>query len=177
MSTIMKKIIVLGLLMFLTACAGTTTPKIEENTEVKQSTKSVDHAPIIGGVERVYVENIATPFHARVDTGAEISSIDAMNITPFERDGEKWVSFEVLNRANGKKTKFEKPLKRKTVIKRTLEREQRYVVKLKVKMGKNLITAEFSLNDRSKFDYQVLIGRNIINGRYIVDTSVSNTLR
>ena len=83
----------------------------------------------------------------------------------------------IVNRSNGEKIKMEKPIKRKTVIKRTLEKEQRYVVKLKVKMGKNLITADFSLNDRSKFDYQVLIGRNIINGRYLVDTSISNTLR
>lgn len=173
----MKKIIVLGLLMFVTACASTSTPKIEENIEAKQPAKVADHAPIIGGVERVYVDGMKTPFHARVDTGAETSSIDVINLTPFERDGEKWVSFEVINRTNGEKTKFEKPIKRKAVIKRTGEKEQRYVVRLKIKMGNNVINADFSLNDRSKFDYQVLIGRNIINGRYIVDVSASNTLR
>lgn len=173
----MKKITVLGLLMFLVACSTVAPEKVSEVSEPVVGSKSSVQNPIIGGVERLYIEDDKTPFHARIDTGAEISSIDAVNITPFERDGEKWVSFEIVNRASGKRVKLEKPLKRKTVIKRTSQREQRYVVKLKVRMGKNSITAEFSLNDRSKFDYQVLIGRNIINGRYLVDTSISNTLR
>lgn len=172
----MKKII-LGLLMFLTACTTVEKPVVTEPTPPKQPTKTVDHAPIIGGVERVYFDGIKTPFHARIDTGAETSSIDAQNITPFERDGEKWVSFELVNRSSGEKLKFEKPVKRRTIIVRTGKEERRYVVRLKIRMGKNLITSDFSLNDRSKFEYQALIGRNIINGRYIVDTSVSNTLR
>lgn len=173
----MKKTTVLGMLMMLTACATAPTPKIDENIEPKQPTKTVNQLPSIGGVERVYVENIKAPFHARVDTGAETSSIDVQNITPFERDGEKWVSFDLVNRANGEKLKLEKPIKRKTVIKRTNEAEHRYVVRLKIRMGKNLINTDFTLNDRSKFDYQVLIGRNILSGRYIVDVSTSNTLR
>ena len=173
----MKQLAVLVLVMIISACSTTTSDKINSNSDANVPAKTVAQNPIIGGVERVYVEDIKAPFHARIDTGAETSSIDVQSITPFERDGEKWVSFEIVNRSNGEKIKMEKPIKRKTVIKRTLEKEQRYVVKLKVKMGKNLITADFSLNDRSKFDYQVLIGRNIINGRYLVDTSISNTLR
>ena len=39
-----------------------------------------------------------------------------------------------------------------------------------------MINAEFTLNDRSKFDYQVLIGRNIINGRFIIDPTLENTM-
>ena len=43
-------------------------------------------------------------------------------------------------------------------------------------MGDEIIDAEFTLNDRSKFEYQVLIGRNILNGRFIIDPSIENTL-
>lgn len=163
--------------MMLTACQSIETPQPTPSLEDKKPVKVQTHAPIIGGVERVYIEDMKTAFHARIDTGAETSSIDVQNITPFERDGEKWVAFELVNRSSGEKVKVEKPVKRKTTIKRTDNREKRYVVRLKVRMGKNNITAEFSLNDRSKFDYQALIGRNIITGRYLVDTSLSNTLR
>ena len=45
-----------------------------------------------------------------------------------------------------------------------------------VKFGNEIITAVFSLADREKFEYQALIGRNILTGRAIVDTSVSHTL-
>lgn len=161
----------------MTACKTTEQPKPLPDVEDKQPAKVQTHAPIIGGVERVYIEDVKTPFHARIDTGAETSSIDVQNLTPFERDGEKWVAFDLVNRTSGEKSRIEKPIKRKTTIKRTENVEKRYVVRLKVRMGKSNITAEFSLNDRSKFDYQALIGRNIISGRYLVDPAISNTLR
>ena len=50
------------------------------------------------------------------------------------------------------------------------------LVIMDIKMGQKLIKAEFTLNDREKFDYQLLIGRNIINGRYIIDPTLQNTL-
>ena len=46
-----------------------------------------------------------------------------------------------------------------------------------VKFGKEVITGvRFTLADREKFEYQALIGRNILTGRAIVDTALSNTL-
>ncbi|MBQ9235006.1 MAG: ATP-dependent zinc protease [Alphaproteobacteria bacterium] len=167
---------IMGVSMMLTACASVEPPQVNEVKEDKKTVKVQTHAPIIGGVETMYVDGMKMPFKARVDTGAETSSIDAQNIVPFERDGEKWVAFELVNRRNGEKQKFEKPVKRRTMIVRTGKEERRYVVKLKVRMGKSLITADFSLNDRTKFEYQVLVGRNIINGRYIVDPAIENTL-
>ena len=112
----------------------------------------------------------------QANTGAETSSLDAKNIRPFERDGEKWVSFDIINRKNGEKHHYQKPVKRKTNIVRTGEEERRYVVHMDIKFGKEIINAEFTLNDRDKFDYQVLIGRNIINGRFIIDPSLENTM-
>ena len=45
-----------------------------------------------------------------------------------------------------------------------------------VKFGDETFTANFSLAKRDKFEYQALIGRNILTGRAIVDTSIANTL-
>ena len=133
-------------------------------------------AKIIGGVETLYVTPIQMPFQARIDTGAETSSLDADHIKPFERDGEKWISFNITNRKNGEKHHFEKPIKRRTHIVRINHEEERYVVNMSIKMGDELINAEFTLAERDKFNYQVLIGRNILNGRFIVDSSLENTL-
>ena len=58
---------------------------------------------IIGGVESVYIPPFEIPFQARIDTGAATSSIDAQNITPFERDGEKWISFDIVNKKTSQK--------------------------------------------------------------------------
>ena len=116
------------------------------------------------------------PFQARIDTGAETSSLDADHIKPFERDGEKWISFNITNRKNGEKHHFEKPIKRRTHIVRINHEEERYVVNMSIKMGDELINAEFTLAERDKFNYQVLIGRNIINGRFIIDPTLENTM-
>jgi hypothetical protein len=45
-----------------------------------------------------------------------------------------------------------------------------------VRMGKEVFSATFSVADRKGFDYQGLVGRNILTGRFIVDTSTSHTL-
>lgn len=162
--------------MFLAACQTTNitnTKTIDEQTSMSQKNTSM---PIVGGVETVYLPPFDISFQARMDTGAETSSIDAKNIHPFERDGEKWISFDIINRKNNQRHHFERPIIRKTNIIRTAQEEKRYVVLFDIKMGNELIEAEFTLNDRSKFEYQVLIGRNIINGRFLIDTSIENTL-
>ena len=72
--------------------------------------------------------------------------------------------------------RFEKPLHKQVTIKRQLEKERRLVVMMNIKIGKETLTVPFSLADRENFNYPVLIGRNILTGRAIVDTAKSETL-
>ncbi len=172
----MKKFLTLLSIIVLGACQTTTAP-FHPSVKIERSDYVLNQRfPIIGSVEPVHISSFSIPFGARIDTGAEISSVDAQNITPFERDGEKWVSFDITNRKNNEKHHFEKPIIRKTKIKRFQSNECRYVIHLNIKIGNEIIENEFSLINREKFDYQVLIGRNIINGRFIIDPSVENTL-
>lgn len=165
----------LGLIIMLSACQTTIKPAIIPPTaEINKS--CTPGLAIIGGVEPFYLLPMKTPFAARIDTGAETSSIDASNIIPFERDGEKWVSFTMINNQNGETHYFEKRLVRKTRIVRAHKDEKRYVVNLDIKIGNELINTDFTLADREKFDYQGLIGRNVINGRFLIDSSIDNTL-
>ena len=132
---------------------------------------------IIGQSEPVYLKDMKTAFPARIDTGAETSSIDASNIKEFERDGESWVAFDVENRITKEKKRFEKKIARRTTIKRQQGGdEKRLVVNMEIKMGDQLFTKEFTLGNRKKFEYQVLIGRNILNGLAIVDVAIKNSL-
>ena len=157
------------------ACQTPIKPAIIPPVEVSKA--SAPGLEIIGGVEPVYFLPMKTPFAARIDTGAETSSVDVDTVRPFERDGEKWISFTIANAATGETHTFEKRIVRKTVIRRIHKDEQRYVVNMDIKIGKDLINADFTLAKRDKFSYQGLIGRNILNGRFIVDPSIENTLR
>ncbi|MBE6443248.1 MAG: hypothetical protein E7020_01085 [Alphaproteobacteria bacterium] len=171
----MKKFVTFIFVILIGACQHQTNLETTMTSNT-QTIKDQTSTPIVGGVETLHIIPFDMPFHARMDTGAETSSIDAHNLRPFERDGEKWISFDITNRKDGITKHFEKPVKRKTTIVRTGEQERRYVVHLDIKMGNELIDAEFSLNDRSKFEYQVLVGRNIINGRFIIDPTLENTM-
>lgn len=159
--------------LILGACQSQIKPAIIPTAELPSPTLGL---AIIGGVEPVYVLPLKTPFAARIDTGAETSSIDVVNLTPFERDGEKWVAFTLTNTQNGESKRFEKRVVRRTLIRRAAKDERRYVVVLDIKIGNEVINAEFTLADREKFEYQGLIGRNVINGRFLVDSSLDNTL-
>ncbi len=159
-------------LMTVCSCAKQTTPVLVPAVEVKPSSP----LSVIGGVEPVYFLPMKSPFSARIDTGAETSSLDVSNLRHFERDGEKWVSFTLQNKNSGETYRFEKRVIRKVTIKRIAASEKRVTVNMNVKFGKEILNADFTLADREKFEYQVLIGRNILNGRAIVDPSISNTL-
>ena len=170
-----SKFYLLGALLMVSACQNNIKPAIVPPAEI---TPPPAHSlEIIGGVEPVYFLPLKAPIAARIDTGAETSSVDADNIRAFERDGEKWVSFRLANAVNGENHVFEKRIKRKTNIRRAEGNEFRYVVNMDIKIGNEIINADFTLAKRDKFNDQGLIGRNIINGRFIVDPSVENTIR
>ena len=134
------------------------------------------HLPIIGEVEPIYFLPMKSPFAARIDTGATTSSLDCQDVEYFERDGEKWVAFKLKNRKTGEEYVFEKKVERSFKVKRAGKDESRKAIKMDVKMGGEVFSAVFSIADRSNFDYQGLVGRNILTGRFLVDTSTSYTL-
>ncbi len=170
-----------GLLSFiLSACSEATNKPLIISANVIETTEA-DHPRkhdlgVIGAIEPVYILPLQSALSARIDTGAETSSIDVNHIKPFERDGEKWVSFNVTNPKNNETHHFEKKILREVKIKRQNLSEERYVVLLDIKIGGILLKEQFTLANRDKFEHPVLIGRNILTGRALVDTALSNTL-
>ena len=130
-------------------------PPVKKEQTLAQKVKESYSLGIIGEVEPVRFPPMKGALLARIDTGAAGSSVYAQNIQAFEREGKKWVSFDIVNSKTG---------------------ENRYVVMMMLRIGKEKLNIPFSLSDRGRFDYPVLIGRNVIKGRAIVDPSLSRTL-
>lgn len=178
----MKKLFVILFTLMCVSCSSQTTnpdvkPVIVPAVEIKRPETPKHSLGIIGAVEPIYILPMKTPFTARIDTGAENSSLDVADLKQFERDGIKWVSFDLVNDQTGERHHFEKKVLRRVTIKRINESEKRVSVQMDVKFGGQIIKTTFSLANREKFEYQVLVGRNILTGRAIVDTSLANTLR
>ncbi|MBI4524164.1 MAG: ATP-dependent zinc protease [Deltaproteobacteria bacterium] len=126
---------------------------------------------IVGWVEkvRIYPGNLLV--EARIDTGAELSSLHCDCISPYERNGEKWVSFVVVT-LDGRPTLMERRVHRTAKIKRHFgEVQERMVIKLGVCLGKTYKEAEVNLVDRSGLTYPMLVGRDFLEGDFLVDPS------
>lgn len=126
---------------------------------------------IHGWVERVEIwpENIS--LKAKMDTGATTSSLNALNKAYFERDGERWIAFDIIDPEDAETTvRIERPVSRYVRIVRhdgTLQR--RPVVRITLCMGGYLREEEINLIDRTQLNYQVLVGRNHMRGIILVD--------
>lgn len=175
----MRKLCLLIVLFTVSACQSkqVIVPAVVHNVSTTEEVVvEKAHLPIIGEVEPIYFLPMKSPFAARIDTGATTSSLDCQDVEYFERDGEKWVAFKLKNRKTGEEHVFEKKVERSFKVKRAGKDGSRKAIKMDVKMGGEVFSAVFSIADRSNFDYQGLVGRNILTGRFLVDTSTSYTL-
>ena len=175
----MRKLCLLIVLFTVSACQSkqVIVPAVVHNVSTTEEVVvEKAHLPIIGEVEPIYFLPMKSPFAARIDTGATTSSLDCQDVEYFERDGEKWGAFKLKNRKTGEEHVFEKKVERSFKVKRAGKDESRKAIKMDVKMGGEVFSAVFSIADRSNFDYQGLVGRNILTGRFLVDTSTSYTL-
>lgn len=135
---------------------------------------------IIGSEEWCSFPELGIPaIKARVDSGAKTSSIHAFNIQPFRRSGQTWVSFEIHPIQNNRRTviRCERPVIDKRVIKSSSGlSETRYVVNAHLKLGKELWEVELTLANRDSMGFRMLLGREAMQNRLIVDPSEKNIL-
>lgn len=124
-----------------------------------------------GEDEYVYVKEADVTFDARIDTGAAVSSISAKDITEFERNGKRWYRFTI--EANEKEIVVEAPYVRTSTIRQVSKHTttERVVVALNVKVGNYSTKSEFTLSDRTKLQYPLLIGRTLLQDIAVVDVS------
>tara|TARA_R110002072_G_scaffold38714_1_gene111899 strand:+ start:84 stop:569 length:486 start_codon:yes stop_codon:yes gene_type:complete len=134
--------------------------------------------PIIGEVERVEVNPPGIQYDARIDTGAESSSIHAENIQLVERDGDKYILFSLVTPDTNTLVELERKLQRTVLIKQKYgEPERRFVVKLWLTLGDIKERVDVTLSDRTDFTYGLLVGRNLLTDTAIVDVSRQHTIK
>ncbi len=153
-------------------------PKIIVKTEqTKQSkySQTPTHQVVLGEVEHVQIKALKQTYDARVDTGAATSSLNAIDISEFERNGKKWVRFHLSDgeTKTDESNWIEAPILRYVRIRQSTnkETERRAVIELWVKIGTINEKAEFTLADRSQMSHPILLGREFIRDIAVVDVS------
>jgi len=132
---------------------------------------------LIGWREWVALPDLGIPgIKAKVDTGAKTSTLHAFDIVPFEKDGRPCVSFNVhpLQQKKSPAITCTAPLVGKRKITNSDGQSQmRYVVNTKVLIAGKSWDIELTLNNRDSMKFRMLLGRDALKGRLIVDPQLS----
>lgn len=133
---------------------------------------------IIGRYELISFPDYLLPdIPAKVDTGANYSSIHADNIKIIKKDGVEHLQFTLM-RDHGSYD-YNRKVTVKSFYSTQIENsfghsERRYVVTLKCKMANRTFNSQFTLANRTTKTFPILLGRKLLDGRFLIDTSVNN---
>jgi hypothetical protein len=152
-------------LMALFVCASVFAPLVV----------SADTLPTFGWIERVRISPGDIELNAKLDSGADHTSLHAKDFELFKRRGRDYVRFTIRNRA-GKEATIERRINRVASIKRGKgKRVERPVIKLYICLGDRFMRVDVNLADRSDFAYPMLIGRSFLAGNGLIDSSKTYT--
>jgi hypothetical protein len=149
------KICLFALLM-LPVCAGANSSELQ----------------VLGWVENARLPDPGIELKAKLDTGAETSSLDSRVVKKFRKEGKRWVRFAVTDRESGEEFVLVRERVRTIgVIQHDGSKQTRPVVMMQICIAGNLLETEVSLIDRSEFIYPLLVGRAALATFALVDSS------
>jgi ribosomal protein S6--L-glutamate ligase len=132
---------------------------------------------IIGSEEWCVFAGMGIPaIKARIDSGAKTSSIQATNLKVYSKGNQEWVKFDVnpLQENRSIVIECEAPLIDRRMVKSSSGiSEERLVVKAPVTLGDETFDIELTLANRDTMEFRMLLGREAINERYIVNPALN----
>jgi len=151
----------------------------KDNTPARCPASVEEEKTIIGHSETVFLgESKNMVFDAKVDSGAETSSIHAVEIVPFNRkvteNGvEKDLMFVrfVTEDDAGHRRQLERMVSRVDQVSSASGTSTRYFFHEKVWINEMSYEIEINLADRTALSKKMLIGKNLLNQGYLIDTN------
>lgn len=135
---------------------------------------------IIGRAENIDFVGTSLGVPAKIDTGAFRSSVHASGIKETKNKvGDKVLKFELFGHPHAP---VRRPLETDRYEKITVKSsngsvEERYEITIKIKIGPKIFNTSFTLADRSRNVYPVLIGRKALKNRFVIDTAKTSVKR
>ena len=128
---------------------------------------------IVGYLENAVISLRNLPdlaIKAKMDTGATMTSIHAVDISRYTKNGEEWVRFKV--EAGGRSVFFRRRLVRTIRIRRAgTPVVERPVVRIGICIAGYYRLAQVNLTDRSRLSTPLLVGRRFMApGRLAIDS-------
>jgi hypothetical protein len=112
----------------------------------------------------------------KVDTGARTCALHATRIRYIkDEEGETMVSFLVISRLNPRKIRrVHAPLVAKRKVKSSLGHSTlRPVIRTVLRVGEETFPVEITLVNRDPMGFRMLLGRQCLKGRFLIDPARS----
>jgi hypothetical protein len=142
-----------------------------EDSQSADSARSETVKITLGVVEDVVVSPWGLSFPARIDTGADLSSLDARDLVVRNNVAE----FKLGKRWGGRRVQL--PVTEWRHIQTAMGIEKRPVVEISICLGSKHFPTLVTLKDRSEMMYPFLVGRSALKGGYVVDASRSRAAK
>lgn len=113
---------------------------------------------------------------AKVDTGARTSSLHAFRVKTFERDGAPYVRFQVhpVQRKTKPTVECEWPVHEFRKVRSSSGHEAlRPVILTEVTVAGQVFEIELTLANRDQMGFRMLLGREALRDRFVVDSGRS----
>jgi len=113
---------------------------------------------------------------AKIDTGARTSALHAFRIKRFRRKGRRFLRFYVhpVQRHRHPEILCEAPLiDERVIISSSGQPDHRYVIETKLRIGESEWPIEVTLTNRDEMSFRMLLGRQALRRRLIVDPGSS----
>lgn len=135
---------------------------------------------IIGREEWCAVPDLGLPaLKTRVDSGAKTSALHAFDIHAFLENGQNYVKFKVHPIQNNRKIIkiCVAPVVGRRVVKSSNGKsEERFVIYTPIRLGEEVWDIEITLTNRDSMGYRMLLGREAMRNRVLVDPDSSYLL-
>ena len=117
------------------------------------------------------------PLKVKLDTGARSSSMHVDTLEEFQRDGAHWLRFTVrLARREPHEVCCEAPsTARRTVTDTSGRRTERWFIRTGVQLAGQRFDIDINLTNRRHMLFPMLLGRQALTGRFVIDPSRSYT--
>lgn len=130
---------------------------------------------VIGSVDKLdlpafEIENL----DCKIDTGADTSSLHCSRVKVVDIDGEPHLKFRVLDKKHPQFSNMYflvRQFKEKKVRSSNGESETRYVIRTKAVLFGKARPITFTLTDRGKMKFPVLLGKRFLKGKFLVDVA------
>lgn len=144
-------------------------PIEKESKQAPRAARSIAsiNKVILGTTEMVVIDDFE--LKAKVDSGADTSSLHAFDIEPFIENEVHFVRFKTED-DKGKVHELVRKVTKQDNVKSASGTTLRYYVEETVNIGNNSYIIDVTLADRSHLSKKFLIGKNILQ-HYLIDVS------